>query len=180
MQERKPLKENVSAEKPTRFNADILKSKKRALSNEEQHRLNDMLWDAAAKGKTKRAERLLKAGANVETKDPHGQTALMYAALHGHTQTCALLLEKGADIRPHYSIRNALHKAADGGHTGTCAFLIGKGANLWEQDAFGKTAHDLATGKTKQFLKSVPIFQNMVVKEEFSSFMISFGECLSS
>lgn len=196
MQERKPLQRNAPAKKPSSFNADILKSKKRALSQEEQHRLNNMLWDAAETGKTKRVERLLNAGASVMTVNNHWKTALMLAAANGHTGTCALLLEKGASLRPYGSMRNALHWAAEGGHTGTCAFLIGKGANIMEKDKLDSTAfmHAERNGHTQtaKFLKSIELLAPMLTgKPAISliellsgntaiSFMASFGKCLSS
>jgi hypothetical protein len=54
-------------------------------------------WLAAAKkGDTNRLESLLKAGAELEAKDPDGRTALMLAAQYGRADTVRLLLAKGA------------------------------------------------------------------------------------
>ncbi len=192
--QKRELQKNAQAKAPANLKADIIKSKQRALSKEEQMRLNKMLWDAAEKGKTKRVERLLKAGANVWAIRG-AMNALMLAAQNGHTETCALLLEKGAVLRPYGSLRNALHYAAEDGHTGTCAFLIGKGANIMEKDKLDRTAlmHAEKNGhiQTAKFLKSIELLAPMLSgKPAISlidllsgdmaiSFMTSFGECLS-
>jgi len=54
------------------------------------------LLSAAASGQTRRAEMLLGAGANIETRDRNKRTPLMLAAQHGHAETVRLLLSKGA------------------------------------------------------------------------------------
>jgi hypothetical protein len=53
---------------------------------------------------------------------------LIEAADKGHTETVALLLEKGADIRADDD--GALRWAADGGHTETVALLLNRGADI--------------------------------------------------
>jgi ankyrin repeat protein len=40
----------------------------------------------------------LEKGADVNTKDNFGETALMYASGQEHTETAKLLIEKGADV----------------------------------------------------------------------------------
>jgi ankyrin repeat protein len=130
MQERK-LQKNILAKAPTNLKADIIKSGKRALSEEKQKQLNDMLLDAAKAGKTKRAERLLKKGASIEAKDNGGWTALMFAAWNGNTPTCAFLLDKGANINAKDNNgATALMRAAWNGHTQTCALLLEHNASI--------------------------------------------------
>ena len=71
---------------------------RRIVNKKEQKRLNDSLLEAAQYGRTKRVERLLKLGADIEAMNNKSETAFVLAAVYGHTETCALLLEKGADI----------------------------------------------------------------------------------
>jgi ankyrin repeat protein len=54
--------------------------------------------------------------------------ALQWAALKGHTETVALLLDRGANI--HARNNKALRWAAVNGHTETVALLLDKGANI--------------------------------------------------
>jgi len=53
---------------------------------------------AARTGKVGPVAALLKRGADVNTKERRGQTALMWAAADGHTQVVQLLIKAGADI----------------------------------------------------------------------------------
>ncbi|MCX6774222.1 MAG: ankyrin repeat domain-containing protein, partial [Candidatus Micrarchaeota archaeon] len=75
-----------------------LSTEKRNVSPEKQKQFNSMLLDAALIGNVKRVERLLKAGADVNTKYKKGWTALMYAAGNGHSETTKILIENGADV----------------------------------------------------------------------------------
>ena len=59
--------------------------------------LDAELLEAAREGDTASVRRLLKQGANIETKDQGGSTALALAADYGHADTVNLLLVKGAD-----------------------------------------------------------------------------------
>ena len=54
------------------------------------------LLKACKKGNLEEVERLLGQGADIEAKDDDGKTALMLAAIMGHTETENLLREKGA------------------------------------------------------------------------------------
>lgn len=53
---------------------------------------------AAKNGDEDVADFLLKRGADIESKDSHGQTPLSWAAENGHEVTVQILHEKGADI----------------------------------------------------------------------------------
>jgi hypothetical protein len=74
-----------------------LQPEKRKPSPEMQERLNDRLIAAAESGDNAEIKRLLKAGAKIRM-EAGKYTALMGAAMHGHTETCALLLKNGANI----------------------------------------------------------------------------------
>jgi ankyrin repeat protein len=43
-------------------------------------------------------EKLLEQGANVNAKDRDGETALMWAARRGHSETVKALINAGADV----------------------------------------------------------------------------------
>ena len=53
---------------------------------------------AAVEGDLKIIEALLAAGADVESPNAEGQTALMVVARTGRVDTSKLLLDKGADV----------------------------------------------------------------------------------
>lgn len=55
------------------------------------------LLEAARAGKPKQIEKLLAAGADIESHDKEGLTALMLAARHGHAAAIQVLLAKGAN-----------------------------------------------------------------------------------
>ena len=81
-----------------------------------------------------------------------GRTALHHAAQGGHTETAALLLDRGADIKAKdytesgYG-RTALQLAALWGHTETAALLLDRGADIEAKAYYGQTAlHYAARG----------------------------------
>lgn len=41
---------------------------------------------------------LLSKGVNVNTKEPNGWSALMFATMHGNTECVKILLDAGADV----------------------------------------------------------------------------------
>ena len=61
---------------------------------------NTALMSAAATGKDKCVEILLKSGADVNHYDQHGETALVYAAMKGSDPCIKLLLKAGVEISP--------------------------------------------------------------------------------
>ncbi|PIW29725.1 MAG: hypothetical protein COW30_04085 [Rhodospirillales bacterium CG15_BIG_FIL_POST_REV_8_21_14_020_66_15] len=52
---------------------------------------------AAQRGDRDTLEQALKAGMKIDAIDPHGNSALMYAAAAGQTKTCHWLIEQGID-----------------------------------------------------------------------------------
>ncbi|XP_066275074.1 ankyrin repeat domain-containing protein 1-like [Branchiostoma lanceolatum] len=62
---------------------------------------NKRLFDAAAKGSLQDAKASLKAGADIDFRDPDGEvssTALFIASHRGHVDIVRLLLRKGASV----------------------------------------------------------------------------------
>jgi len=165
-----------------------LATEKRVIRPERQEQLNKMLLNAARLGKTKRVERLLKAGADVNAKENDGWTALMHAARKGNTETCALLLEKDAKIDARSkNDRTALMIAAELGRTETCKLLLERNADIEAKDKDGWTAliwtARFGHTETEKFLKgmeSLHRLHRLIGKESFKEFLSNFRECVSS
>jgi ankyrin repeat protein len=93
---------------------------------------------------------LLDAGADVNARDEHGQTALMNAARDGHTDVVRLLISRGADLNhtAKYNL-SAVMLAVVNGRDAIVGILADAGADLTIQGSgapgfAGKTALDLA------------------------------------
>jgi ankyrin repeat protein len=88
-------------------------------------------------------ERLLKNGADTETKDGSGATPLMYAALHCDAIYVNLLLENGADINATDDIGGTplMYSVAN---ENAALMLIRRGADISAVDADGWSAYDYA------------------------------------
>ena len=91
----------------------------------EQLKTDDAgLLAAARTGHSGTVRDLIAAGANLNVKDEHGNTALIEAARNGHDDVVRTLLASGADA----TIKNdegktALMLALQGGHDGTAQVL---------------------------------------------------------
>ncbi len=76
---------------------------------------------------SERAFRVLRSflaipGVDVDVTNAADETALMFAALHGHIEIATLLIEKGAQVnRPRWT---PLHYAATGGHRALARLLL--------------------------------------------------------
>lgn len=56
-------------------------------------------WKSATDaGDTARLRRLLDEGSDIDSRDEHGQTALMITARNGYVAAVRLLIERGADL----------------------------------------------------------------------------------
>jgi ankyrin repeat protein len=98
-------------------------------------------------------ERLLDAGAAVDARDEHNQTALMNAARDGRVAVVRLLAARGAslDHRAKYGL-TALMLAALGGHVEIARILVAAGADPTPRGTgapgfHGRTALDLAEAR---------------------------------
>ena len=93
---------------------------------------------------------LLTAGADINARDQHGQTALMNAATNGQAEVVRLLADRGADLnhRAKYGL-TAVMLAVVRGHADVVRILVEAGADLTLRGSGapgfdGKTAADLA------------------------------------
>lgn len=74
---------------------------------------------------------LLDCGAGVNSRDTHGRTPLMWAAIKGDMPTLRLLVERGAEVNAADEKGNtALMRAACYGRTEAVTYLIESGANV--------------------------------------------------
>ena len=105
---------------------------------------------AAYNGELKILKCLLQAEqynmVDIDKLDDSGMSPLMWASLNGHTLTCRLLLEHGAnpDIRQTGGENTALLFAASKGHVDIVRSLIAAGSHVQERNAAGHTATELA------------------------------------
>lgn len=101
------------------------------------------LLDRARDGDTVQLAAYVDAGAPVNLTDAAGNTLVMLAAYHGHAETVAALISRGADAdrlndRGQSPLAGALFK----GENDVCLLLINADADL---DAGSPTARETAT-----------------------------------
>lgn len=85
--------------------------------------------------------RYLITRCDVNCRDKHGGTALMYAVMHGHEDICQLLLDADADVAMKCPDGwTSLMYAASQGHTETCRHLIRHGAKADAKNGDGLSA----------------------------------------
>jgi len=88
---------------------------------------------------------LLDAGANPNSKDRHGETALMHAADYGFDESARLLIQHKADVNlTDAGGRTALMHAAAGKYVDAIPLLLAAKADLHARDPEGKSALDIA------------------------------------
>ena len=111
-----------------------------------QAQKNAQLLEAAEAGDVDKVERCLEAGAAIDATTDRG-TALIMAALGGHTAVVAKLIASGAN-KEHVdqSGETSLIWAARYGHTSVVERLIAAGANKEATNEFGETALMRAAG----------------------------------
>ena len=101
-----------------------------------------LLMDAASRNLKESVQILLNAGAEIDARaKATGNSALIFAAIEGHTNIVQMLLDQNADIE----VRNnngesALMLAAARGRTDVVRFLLQRGADMSVEDKFKNTA----------------------------------------
>lgn len=106
---------------------------------------------AATDGDSKTIDRLIADGAEIDSLDRYGQTALMLAAVRGRDEVVRVLLANGAEknVTAKYGL-SALMLAAINRREDVARQLVDAGADLSIRGSgawgfAGKTAQDLAT-----------------------------------
>ena len=123
-------------------------------------------WKAATRqGTLAQIRLLLDQDADINSKDEHGQTALMRASLSGQTAVVTFLAERGADLNvtAKYNL-SALMLAVINRRTATVQTLLAAGADQNIQGSkrapgfYGKTVLDLA--RETQILGMIKLFED--------------------
>lgn len=111
------------------------------LSFEQRLVLNRRLILAARTGDIKTVKKALKNGANIDSVNFHGETALMRAAYHGHTKVTQILARAKANLNAwHSSKSSALCGAVSKNYIQTAQALIKAKADLNLSTVAGYTA----------------------------------------
>ena len=123
--------------------------------------MNSHMHVAAQKGDLEAIIGLLGQGADVNSRDRYGQTALMLAARAGHCNIVAALLEHGAhlNVTAKYGL-SALMLAVVNDHVEAARMLANAGADLTLRGSGApgfadKTAYDLAVYRGMAELSAV-------------------------
>lgn len=101
---------------------------------------------AAASGDVATVQKQIVSGVDLNAKTYKGETAVMVAAMEGHTNVVHMLIEAGAAINDQnvYGRHTPLILAALQGHLDTVTVLIESGADKSLKNQFGKTAGEAA------------------------------------
>jgi ankyrin repeat protein len=116
---------------------------------------------AAQSGDIEALESQLAAGLDVDARDRYGQTALMLAAMRGHADTVAWLVDHGAELDHVAKFGlSATMLAVVNGHTDVIDILVSAGADLGRRGSgppgfAGRTALDLATERGDPLMVSL-------------------------
>src|SRR3990167_7146427 len=101
---------------------------------------NEDLLAAAENGDSAGVEAAITAGADINDTDVYKPTALMEAAIGGHTDVVRLLLGRGAYIDANVNGRVVLIEAIQKGHIDIVRLLLDRSANVNEVNFIGITA----------------------------------------
>ena len=99
------------------------------------------LIDAALRGDALAVQRLLDAGAPVNTRDRQGRNAVLAATQGGHTEAARVLIARGADVNAQDQIRDSAFLLAGArGHAEIVRLALAAGADLKLTNRYGGTA----------------------------------------
>lgn len=115
---------SVYAMEPTRLK-DWQQKIEDQWSAPDQEGLNFFLRESAQHGDLKQVKAWFTAGAQLNSRDDRGQTALIKAAASDHEEVCSWLIDMSADITlKDRSNMTALHEAARNGNEKICELLV--------------------------------------------------------
>src|SRR5262245_13053793 len=131
------------------------------MENEQEDYKAPELHSATWAGRLEETEALIEAGADVNARDGHGETAIFGAAAWGRSDVVRLLISKGAEVNLTEPLRaySPLHWAASHGNVETIRVLVEAGADPTLADRLGKlpvdVAHEAGKGAHVAYLKTV-------------------------
>ena len=101
-------------------------------TNIQRYGKSPLLNFVAQEGSCDLLECLLDGGADIERREPYGDTPLVAAARNGNNECCELLINRGANIEARCSAigDTSLIAASIRGETSTCKLLLRRGANI--------------------------------------------------
>ncbi len=106
------------------------------------------LLRAAEFGDVNAMRRLLREGADKNTRNTHERTPLMEACWSGMIDAAKLLIRRKADLdAKDMRGKTALMYAAECGHTEIVGLLLKAGAKTEDKDKLGETAYEKARGR---------------------------------
>ena len=102
---------------------------------------NDDILAAAKTGDRSGVEAALASGASVNARDDYDLTPLMLAAIYGHANVAALLLDRGANLSAGSGglLQSPITLAAQNGNVDVAKLLLARGADVNSRDATDAT-----------------------------------------
>lgn len=127
-------------------------------------RVTTGFFEAVQRGDVSRVRAWLARDATLANRpDPFGATALHYAALWGHVEVAALLLERGADAHAFAADgKTPLHIAATCGNEEVAALLIAHGADVHARDYRGRTPLHSVVSVGFKFVPDIEIARQLL------------------
>lgn len=119
------------------------------------------LGSAIADGDISTVQKIINAGADINSANKDGETPLMIAALEGRLSVVRFLVEKGANINAADGLgATPLLYAAEGGSLDVITFLVDKGADPSVSTRNGDSALTISEAKNNHkavdYLKKLP------------------------
>lgn len=117
--------------------------------------LNPRLVRAAGEGNLTDVKSLLKCGAGINGRGPHGRTALHEAAKGGKDDVAEFLIARGAEVNARDDEgKTPLHMAAWQAPLSTAELLVGKGADVNAKDyGYSTPLHGAVRGERTDVIK---------------------------
>ena len=118
------------------------------------NQVDQAIITAAKDGDTSTIRTLLEDGADANTQNAEGRTALWEASGRGHSQIVELLLASGADVDRASNVgTTAIWAASNGGHTRIVQLLLAKGADVDTRSDIGTALLAASAGGHSQIVQ---------------------------
>ena len=129
----------------------------------------ELLFKAIRLGHFNVVKFLIDVGVNIESKNEHEDTLLMWATTFGHYNIIALLIEKGANINE--GVWTPLMLASINSRLKIVQFLIDKGADIEVKDDYeGRTALKLAITHNRFDIVKILVENKADIEDEYVTF----------